>query len=61
MNRQINNANEQARVQTANQKSQYITGLRYQDKMLDSVALNRVFSDVIAPFGQQMSQQGRNA
>ena len=61
VNRQIDYQNQLADVQTANQKSQYITGLKYQDAMLDSVALNRLFSDVINPLGQQMSQQGRDA
>ena len=61
MNRQIDAANEQARVQTANEKSQYLTNLNYQNRMLDSVTWNRLFSDVINPFGQQMSQQGRDA
>lgn len=61
INRQIDTQNENAAVQTANQKSQYYTGLNYQNLMLDSVALNRLFADVINPFGQQMSQQGRDA
>lgn len=61
LNRQISGQNELARVQTANEKSQYLTGLRYQDKMLNSTRLNRLWSDVIGPFGQQMSQQGRDA
>lgn len=61
LNRQISGQNEAARIQTTNEKSQYLTGLRYQDKMLDSVALNRLFADVINPFGNQMSQQGRDA
>ena len=60
-NNQIDNTNEQARVQTANEKSQYLTNLNYQDAMLNSVAWNRLFSDAINPFGQQMSQQGRDA
>lgn len=60
-NRQIDATNEQARVQTANEKSQYLTNLNYQDAVLDSVTWNRLFSDVINPFGQQMSQQGRDA
>lgn len=61
LNRQISGQNEAARIQTANEKSHYITGLRYQDKMLDSMKLNRIWSDVIAPYGHQMSQQSRDA
>ena len=60
-NRQIDAQNEANRIQTANEKSQYLTNLNYQDAMLDSVTWNRLFSDVINPFGQQMSQQGRDA
>lgn len=60
-NRQIESANATNRAEVANQKSQYLTGLEYQDKMLDSEALNRLFSDVINPLGQQFSQQGRDA
>lgn len=60
-NRQIESTNAVNRAETANQKSQYLTGLEYQDKMLDSEALNRVFSDVINPLGQQFGQQGRDA
>ena len=60
-NRQIESTNAVNEAETANQKSQYLTGLEYQDKMLDSEALNRVFSDVINPLGQQFSQQGRDA
>lgn len=61
INRQIDAQNETNRIQTANEKSQYLTNLNYQDAMLDSVTWNRLFSDVINPFGQQMSQQGRDA
>ena len=60
-NRQIESTNAVNRAETANQKSQYLTGLEYQDKMLDSEALNRLFSDVINPLGQQFGQQGRDA
>ena len=60
-NRQIESTNAVNRAETANQKSQYLTGLEYQDKMLDSEALNRVFSDVLNPLGQQFGQQGRDA
>jgi len=60
-NRQIESTNAVNEAETANQKSQYLTGLEYQDKMLDSEALNRVFSDVINPLGQQFGQQGRDA
>lgn len=61
IDRQIDAQNETNRIQTANEKSQYLTNLNYQDAMLDSVIWNRLFSDVINPFGQQMSQQGRDA
>lgn len=61
INRQVDAQNETNRIQTANEKSQYLTNLNYQDAMLDSVTWNRLFSDVINPFGQQMSQQGRDA
>lgn len=61
INRQINAQNETNRIQTANEKSQYLTNLNYQDAMLNSVIWNRLFSDVVNPFGQQMSQQGRDA
>ena len=61
INRQIDAQNETNRIQTANEKSQYLTNLNYQDAMLNSVTWNRLFSDVINPFGQQMSQQGRDA
>ena len=60
-NRKINAANNSAEVATANEKSKYLTNLEYQDRMLDSQALNRIFSNVINPLGQQFSQQGRTA
>jgi len=60
-NRQIESTNEAQRVNTANQKSQYLTGLEYQDRMLDSQALNALHAQVINPLGQQFSQQGRDA
>ena len=60
-NKQIDDANEQARVNTAMEKSAYHTQLNYQDEMLDSEALNRLYANVINPLGQQFSQQGRTA
>lgn len=60
-NRQVDATNAINRANTANEKSSYFTQLEQQDKMLDSLALNRLFSEVINPVGYQFSQQDRDA
>lgn len=61
INRQIDTQNENARVQTANAVSQYLTNLNYQDDMLDSVRLNRWNAEGIGRLSQQMRQQLRDS
>lgn len=60
-NRQIDATNATNAANTANQKSAYLTQLDYQDRMADSLALNKLYSEVINPIGYQFSQQGRDA
>lgn len=60
-NRKITSINSTNEANMANQKSQYLTQLNYQDKMKDSEALNRIYANVIGPLGKQFGDQSRRA
>jgi hypothetical protein len=46
INRNIENTNAAQRAAAANEQSQYLANLNYQDRMVDSVALNSKWSKV---------------
>lgn len=60
-NRNIENTNTVQRAAMANEQSQYLANLNYQDRMVDSAALNSKWSKVWNNLGNQFGQQSRDA
>lgn len=58
----VDTTNKQRQIDAdmANQKSQYYTGLNYQDKMLDTQELNEKWANIWSPYLGQVRQQVRD-